>query len=337
MSARRDPQPPLLPIVPLPEERWARFERNLFLVLDGETGASAPPLGPAVPPRRRPRQMAALAVIAAAAVLLALIGGWQLRVQASGAALAGGPTRMVTGSSPSHFALGENALDLGPGAVVVATGNDDRGVVLVVERGSVTCAVAPRAGRPPFVVQAGEVRVRVVGTRFSVTRLGDGARVDVDHGVVEVSAGARRATLRDGQSWEMTPPAPGSPPEPAAPGDNSGVAPVARPGVDPAVSPSPAIEPSSLAPGASGTPPSPRDRFEAAARFERTDPARAAALYAQLAAEGGSWGANALFAEARLEADWGHALEARRLAAEYLSRFPNGPNAADARVLLGGN
>jgi hypothetical protein len=281
--------------------------------------------------------MAAIAAIAAAAVVLAMIGGWQLRAQMSGAALAGVPTRMVTTSSPSHFALGDSALDLGPGTVVVATGNDDRGVVLVVERGRVTCAVAPRAGRPPFMVQAGEVRVRVVGTRFSVTRLGEGVRVDVDHGVVEVSAGAERMSLHDGQSWETRPPAPAFAPEPPpAPGEPRSVA-TAAPGLAESLSPPPTMDPPSLPASGPGAPPSPRDRFEAAARYERTDPARAIALYAQLAAEGGSWGANALFAEARLEADWNHLSEARRLAAEYLSRFPNGPNAADARVLLGGN
>jgi hypothetical protein len=330
MSARRNPQP-LLPIVPLSEERWARFERDLFTAVDGGAAASgAPPPRLADRPRRRPWRAAALAVIAAAAIFLAVVGGWQLRAHTSGAALASGPTRMVSGSSPSHLPLGDSVLDLGPATAVVATGNDDHGVVLVVERGSVTCTVAPRAGRPPFVVQAGEVRVRVVGTRFSVTRVGDGARVDVDHGVVEVSAGVDRVTLRDGQSWEMTPQAPGA---------TSSVAPVTPHPGEVELSPSapPATDPSSLAAGGSGTPPSPRDRFEAAARLERTDPARAVALYAQLAAGGGSWGANALFAQARLEADRGRGAEARRLAEQYLSRFPKGPNAADARVLLGGN
>ena len=43
----------------------------------------------------------------------------------------------------------------------------------------------------PLIVQAGAARVRVLGTRFSVTRLGESARVKVQEGVVEVSSGGR--------------------------------------------------------------------------------------------------------------------------------------------------
>jgi len=324
----------LLPIEPLDEERWARFERNLFAAMDGEPVASAPPSPdpPAlVRARRSPRRTAVLMGIAAAAVLLAALGGWQLRSRTIDAPLASNPTRLVSGAAPSHLALGDNELDLGADTAVVAMGDDDHGVTVVVERGSVTCTVAPRGARPSFLVQAGDVRVRVVGTRFSVTRFGEGARVEVDHGVVEVSAGSDRLTLRDGQSWgpEPTEMQGGAASTTAPPASTAALTPGAAT----------ALEPSALPPAAASNhaPASPRERFEAAARLERTDPARAVALYAQLAAGGGSWGANALFAEARLEADRGRRGEARRLAAQYLSRFPGGPNAADARVLLDGN
>lgn len=332
MSAPRK-EPPIA-IEPLGEERWAAFEERLFDALDRERREGpAPPLpAPASLPARRPWRAIALAVVAAAVVLLAVQAGWLLRGRMAAGPADVSPTRMVSGASPSRLALGDNELELGADTAVVATGDDARGMVVVVERGSVTCTVAPRGSRPPFVVQAGEVRVRVVGTRFSVARIGEGARVEVDHGVVEVSAGTDRVTLHDGQSWTAHPLA-------AASGGPlpSGVAIASAPVSTEDVPAAPA--PVDTSPAASASQAarvqSPRERFEAAARLERTDPSRAVALYAQLAAAGGSWGANALFAQARLESERGHRAEARRLAAEYLARFPGGPNASDARVLLG--
>jgi hypothetical protein len=316
---------PLIPIVPLGEERWAAFEDRLFDALDRERreGPAAPPPAPAGALRvRRPWRAVALTVVAAAVVLLAVQAGWLLRTRMAAAPADVSPTRMVSGASPTRVALGDNELELGADTAVVAAGDDARGVVVVLERGNLTCTVAPRGGRPPFVVQAGDVRVRVVGTRFSVARIGEGARVEVDHGVVEVSAGTDRVTLRDGQSWTAR----------AAAAASDGPTPSAVPTGPPPVDTTPAPSASQATRALS-----PRDRFEAAARLERTDPSRAVALYEQLAAAGGSWGANALFAEARLESELGHRDEARRLAAEYLARFPRGPNASDARVLLGGN
>jgi FecR protein len=329
MSAPR--RPPLLPIEPLGEERWRDFDRGLFAALDGDASplAGSEPR-PGVRASRRSSGAVLASVAAAAAVVLALVGGWHLGAR-GGSPQSSSPTRIVSGASPSHLALGDNELDLGADTAVVAIGDDEHGVFLVVERGSVVCTVAPRGARPPFVVQAGDVRVRVVGTRFSVTRLDEGARVEVDHGVVEVSAGSDRLTLRDGQSWGTSTPARSADPSSASPIP-------AKSSVELAAAPPAVVEPTSSAAGAASSRlPSPRDRFEIASHLERTEPGRAIALYAQLAAGGGSWGANALFAEARLEADRGRHEEARRLGAQYLSRFPNGPNAADARVLVGGN
>jgi hypothetical protein len=74
-------------------------------------------------------------------------------------------------------------------------------VDVVLDRGTVTCEVAPRRGRPPFVVDAGEVRVQVVGTRFTVTRGSGETSVGVDHGVVEVAVGGVVTVLHDGERW----------------------------------------------------------------------------------------------------------------------------------------
>jgi hypothetical protein len=43
---------------------------------------------------------------------------------------------------------------------------------------------------------------------------------------------------------------------------------------------------------------------------------------------------NALFAQARLELERGNRAEGQRLLADYLARYPHGPNARDARRLL---
>jgi hypothetical protein len=80
--------------------------------------------------------------------------------------------------------------------------------------------------------------------------------------------------------------------------------------------------------------PSPQKAFESASRIERARPDEAAAAYRQLAAGGTEWAPNALFALARLEAEHGRKAEAVRLLNEYLTRYPRGVNAEDARSLL---
>ena len=277
--------------------------------------------------------------------MIAGIGGWHLRGGLATAPVAASPTRMVSGASPSRIDLGDNELDLGVGSAIVAAGDDDHGIVLVVERGSVTCTVAPRLGRPPFVVQAGEARVRVVGTRFTVERLGEGARVDVDHGVVEVSAGSDRVTLRDGQAW--TTPFAVAPVAPVRRSRRSRRRPVGLPG-----RPRPRragggrlhgdggrrgwAAGQRQAAGAFAARAASRPPPRASRRGRRTRRARWPSTGSS-PRPGASWGANALFAEARLEAERGRREEAQVLAAQYLSRFPGGPNASDARLLVGGN
>lgn len=56
---------------------------------------------------------------------------------------------------------------------------------IALEQGEAWFQVA-RDRRRPFVVEAGDVRVRAVGTAFSVRRLDGGANVQVTEGVVEV-------------------------------------------------------------------------------------------------------------------------------------------------------
>jgi transmembrane sensor len=59
-----------------------------------------------------------------------------------------------------------------------------------------------------FVVVAGPVRVRVVGTRFRVQRAGERTRVSVSEGKVEVQEGALRSYLEAGESRFFPSPTP---------------------------------------------------------------------------------------------------------------------------------
>ncbi len=87
---------------------------------------------------------------------------------------------------------------------------------------------------------------------------------------------------------------------------------------------------------AAAPPPGPpsQELYESAARLEATDPARAVAMYRQVAARRDSWLADALFAQGRLYAARGQKGEARALLTEYLAAFPQGANADDAHLLL---
>ena len=428
-------------VEPLGDARWAKIARALFERVAAEATAVSTP-SPALDDVGRSRRgRLRSAALAAAAVMVIALAGWALARGAPPSFEADRPSHIVTGQTGSMLVVGANSLAVSPDSEVVVSGSDDRGVLAVVERGRVTFSVAPRHGRPPFVVQAGEVGIRVIGTRFAVTRIGEGAGVQVDHGIVEVTAAGATTLVHQGESWpsgwssregapavptrEPAPPvdaAPGLDPQGGpitertrrviADGDRSsgpsarrvnpssvsgdpgpvvpvrlaaapratstgdlpdvptaGVLPafIGFPGTAPASALNDATDPV-LAPAvqASATPmvtaappatpaataalaastftaghapdgdaPSAQDRFERAERLERTDAVRALALYRGLAAESGPWAMNALFAAARMQLVRGSHGEGRTLLTEYLRRYPQGPNAGDARRLLG--
>lgn len=321
-------------VEPLTDERWSRLERSLFARLEQEKGDASP--RPVRPGRVRRGIWLVAAALACVATLLLVRG----RPQAP--AVVEQPSHITTGATASHLALPGLSLDVQPESAVVIGTETAEGLLIVVDRGGVVCKVAPRTSGAPLIVQAGAVRVRVVGTHFSVTRLGDAASVEVREGVVEVSADGQTWSVHAGERW---------PTETAA---RSKVA--ERPAPN-ALSPAPAeVAPPSSAtrvgrqtptavkshrasePAAPSETPQPKLRpqavFERAAALERDEPQGASELYATLESGSDSWAQNALYAHGRLEASRGHRAAARRLLERYLERFPRGSNAEDARAVL---
>jgi FecR protein len=400
-------------VEPLSDQRWSKIEKSIFAQLENERLDREPePKMVSLPPRSAWRWRPAVALVMAGA-MAAAIGALATKSMFTSpvAPVASAPSRVVTGSSDSHIALGESDVDVAPESAVLVSGDDDRGIMVVVDRGKVECEVAPRKGRPPFLVQAGDVRVKVVGTHFTVARdaQGGGAHVLVAHGIVEVTSHGQTTTLHDGDSWPAAPttlntpspittatPSPvtqNDPPAPAprmartsrsksaplpktstprktpaapiaAAADPPQTAPLPAPvgaplpapvGAPPALSSPPASSPpaaATQAPASVNLPPPPtqapattppppptpqpsaQEMYEAAAQLEAQNPDGALATYKKIAGGGGAWAANALFAAGRLQAHRGRNGDAARLLDEYLVRFPNGANAADARELL---
>lgn len=330
------------PVEPLSRPAWDRVEAGVFARLDrGEhllpsVDHGSPSFGQAsfglgsIGPARRWAMAGALA----AAASLSLF--WRFGVSGSDAepsaavatatpvaavapAIPRHEARIVTTDAPTETTLGEAAITLAAHSDVGVAGSDAEGWLVRLDAGQVNCKVAPRHGRPPFVVQAGETKVSVVGTRFTVTRDGSAARVSVNEGHVLVDSGSTHVLLGPGDSWP-------------------GAAPEAAPTLSPP-EPAPAPELRSFEPArgkraAYVVAPRAQQRFERAARLEAKDPGAALSIYQQLARGKGPWAANALYAQARLELERGRPQRAEPLLRRYLDRHPEGMNAADVRKLL---
>ncbi len=298
------------PIEPLAEGAWKRIEQGVFAELDS---AGAESLRPKRPRRRAVWALAAVPLAAAAAAVLVI---W-LRPAERGAVLES--RRIVTRAHAQPAKLDDAELQVEPGSALVLLDDRRGGALVVIERGSARFAVPERKARPPFVVRAGDARVEVVGTRFRVERVGDGARVDTYEGAVRVWSSGQPTLVRRGERFEPQPRAPATP------------APAPAPALVPAA-PAPQPQAAAAAPGlrVEGH----RQRFEQAALLERVDPQQALQIYRNLAAQRGPWAENALYAAGRLELERGRRASAERLLRRYLDRHPAGVNASDARALL---
>ncbi len=317
-----------LEVESLSEARWSKIEQGIFTRL--ERGDDAPSAALSrLPYLRRPT--AHVWWSAAAAMAACLLVGWLAWHARSEPAL----SRISTGVSASHVMLPGVVLDVAPDSTVLVSGSSSDSQLLVLDRGEVSCNVTHRRSGSPFVVQAGEVRVEVIGTRFRVVRDGDTARVSVQEGVVKVSARGQSVNVLAGHSWPAVAVPPSSPAAPPATATSAAASPERE---DAAPSrPRPSVRRSAEPRAVASQEPAPRSLqadFEAAARLEAQNPKESIRLYRELGTGSSSWAQNALFAHGRLEAARGSRSEARRVLTQYLHRFPSGANADDARRLL---
>jgi len=332
---------------PLSESRWNKIEQRVFARLDA---GGLPSTRDSNPTTRFSARRAGVWAFGLAASLL-LVG---LALGHTNRSAAPTVSRISTGVTTSHVALPGVVLDVSPQSAVVVSGSAEESALIVVDRGEVTFDVAHRRPGAPLFVQAGELSVEVLGTRFTVTRQDDAASVRVQEGVVRVKLRGRSSFVKAGEMW---PPAPtaaaGSAPALEVPQTSERAeAPSAPASSVASLRPRESVPRARLAKEAKepkepkakeareeaatpqALPVGDQHQFELATRIEAKQPAEAIRLYEGIENSSSSWASNALFAHGRLEAARGNRVAARRILTQYLSRFPSGANAPDARLLL---
>ncbi|NVB83079.1 MAG: hypothetical protein HOV81_32170 [Kofleriaceae bacterium] len=291
---------------------WARVERGLWAKLDADTAPSATTTEPARTSRRWVWIAAPLLAAAAAAAIVITRPG---DTTPAPDRVAVEPTRYVSGDSASSISFGDAYVSLQPQTALVVSGPRT-----LVERGKATFSLAPSPVEPSFEVVAGDAKasaIRTIETRFQVGRSAEIVTVAVERGMVELTYRGQKLMLRDGQTWTSEPPP--TPVELVTPPVET-----TEP-AEPAASKKAAKKPKSSL--------SERERYEQLAALEVRDPKAALAGYLELAKGTSSWAEVSLFAAARLAGDRDDA-RAPALLKMYLTRFPHGANAADARELL---
>jgi len=180
------------------ENRRDWEEMNATWEALGMLGMAQPPaVAPAIPRPRPFRRQKLIAAAAAAAVALVLASGWAsevlVRLQSDHA---------TTTAELQSFRLDDGSdVSLGPlTAIDIAYTNDERRIRL--KRGEAFFVVGA-ADRRPFVVEAGPLEARDIGTAFEVKTSAEATEVSVQDGIVDVLAlnsGERPERLRAGDS-----------------------------------------------------------------------------------------------------------------------------------------
>ena len=127
-------------VEPLSEPRWAKIEKSLFAQLEHAELDREPQIKMVSepPPARSWRWRPAVALVMAGA-MAAAVGALATKslFVSPVSPVASAPSRVVTGSSDSHVALGESDVDVAPESAVLVSGDDERGIMVVVDRGKV--------------------------------------------------------------------------------------------------------------------------------------------------------------------------------------------------------
>lgn len=191
------------PVEPMSDVAWARVERGLWSRLDTGATNQLP-----VASRRRWLWVAVPTLAVAAVVtLLFATGLFGSRSEVPVVAIVDPvePSRVVAGTAPSAVSFGDAHIDLAAQSAIVMSREGESPSVLL-ERGKATFAVAPRRDRAPFVVRAGDIVVRVVGTRFIVSRSDEQITVAVEHGLVDVQFRGQTHRIGAAQTWSSEAP-----------------------------------------------------------------------------------------------------------------------------------
>jgi hypothetical protein len=148
------------------------------------------------------------AVILASAMALTAVVVARIHRPPSQRPLAAGDVLDASAATRHGVLRGGTRVTVASGKVVVESSDDQHGALRVIA-GSAFLEVPP-LGRGQFLVRTDEAEVRVHGTRFEVARDGEGTRVVVDEGLVEVRprvAAARAFFLHRGEAGTVGTPA----------------------------------------------------------------------------------------------------------------------------------
>ncbi len=231
-------------------ERWASFSQAFKETTAPMLDAPAPGdvarlMAKVEAPRRSLVPRLALAAGALAAVVVAVVlvtqrGESALEARVDGQVLEGNRVETADASEKTVAVAGANIV-VTPRSTLVLAKRTKREVRLELEAGAVRLQVSHREKEQTFVVRSGGWETFVVGTAFSVSRVGETIEVQVTEGKVRVASGADAFEVPAGKTFRavgekggLVELAPAPEVEPA----DAGVEVVATPEVEPEKRPS---------------------------------------------------------------------------------------------------